>query len=208
MTTITLEGKEYEVILKPVETYTPEELKKQKIAVECTEWEQAYRLGKACFPDFDAWKTSNDHYLGGTFYFIAPDMHPGWTKREEWLTESGFTKTIPFSQVKFEEKKEEKTPLFVTEDGVEVFDGEDYFFVDLADDEKVYQHYTFEVVPSFSKTAKRFKHRENAEKYISDNRPKYSKREILEALDAAYDEHSCHHNIYDLVNRIKTKLGL
>lgn len=73
--------------------------------------------------------------------------------------------------------------LFVTEDGIEIFEGDSYFRVRLD---------TLEILKSNEnwvsslKLIKYFSTKEAAEKYIDENKPKYSKKEIKEALSKVY----------------------
>lgn len=307
---IKINGTEYEVTPKETtvsKTYTIQQLKSEKIAVRCENWEQANRLAIAWgYPEL--WK----EYVGQIHGFdVAFLEYPKWTSTPEYfVTDYGFTKTIPFSQVQFPEKRdwevtayayndriyhkgdknifscvgfgstvepffiEKKCPihsvlrsdgveftcqekvigdssqreeiiesfavetstkammvnmkdnplpywfndiskpskkaLFKTEDGVEVFDGDkDIFWVD----KKTFETDSdpIEWAEGFLNSHKGreqkyviFKHRENALQYISDNKPEYSKRQILEALDFT-DLRNAYPSTYNL---IKHKLGL
>lgn len=76
--------------------------------------------------------------------------------------------------------KKAPKPLFVTEDNVEIFEGDEYFSVRLD---------TLEILKpnenwaSSLKLIKYFSTKEAAEKYIDENKPIYSKKQIKEALD-------------------------
>lgn len=82
-------------------------------------------------------------------------------------------------------------PLFVTEDGKEIFEGDEYYnvFIDQISDHlqwKVYGIDTSHIAngdADYNKThCKYFSTDEAAEKYIEDNKPRFSKKQIEEAL--------------------------
>ena len=77
--------------------------------------------------------------------------------------------------------KEVKEPVFISDDGVEMFKGDNvYFVVNFELSTMIY------VVNDWFKTAtpdyKRFSTKEAALKYIDLNKPKYSKSDVIEAL--------------------------
>jgi hypothetical protein len=75
-----------------------------------------------------------------------------------------------------------KTPLFTTEDGVDVFEDNEFTIV---------QKHTFDTIhkakyiPGYPDEWMYFSTKEAAEKYISENKPKYSEKDIKEALQDA-----------------------
>lgn len=79
-----------------------------------------------------------------------------------------------------------KEPLFVTEDGVEIFELDtEFFVVNTSNDE-------FRLIPNKCSSRntnfkwahlKIFSTKEAAEKYIDDNKPMFSKKQILDALE-------------------------
>ena len=80
--------------------------------------------------------------------------------------------------------QEVKEPVFISDDGVEMFKGDDvYFVVNFELSTMVY------VVNDWFKTAtpdyKRFSTKEAALKYIDLNKPKYSKSDVIESLITA-----------------------
>ena len=81
--------------------------------------------------------------------------------------------------------EEVKEPLFVTEDGKEIFDEDKYFTVRL-DTLEIMK--PFENWVSDKKRLKCFSTKELAEQFISENKPIYSKKQIKEALLSAKEE--------------------
>ena len=80
----------------------------------------------------------------------------------------------------FWEKVEEKQPLFITEDGKEIFKGDKFYFIaslswgigELIANDNVIGQYAIA----------RFSTREAAEKWVDENKPVYSKADINKAL--------------------------
>ena len=100
------------------------------------------------------------NYNGGNFYSELP-KHQVENLPEFW--------------------KEVKEPIFISDDGVEMFKGDNvYFVVNFELSTMIY------VVNDWFKTAtpdyKRFSTKEAALKYIDLNKPKYSKSDVIEAL--------------------------
>lgn len=86
-----------------------------------------------------------------------------------------------------------KQPLFTTEDGVDVFEGDDFYGVynmklakhdDYTDERRSYI-FTCSFSAPDSKVHKWFSTKEAAKKYISENKPKYSLNAIKKALQDA-----------------------
>lgn len=78
-----------------------------------------------------------------------------------------------------------KQPFFITEDGKKIFEGDSYSFIEpytfyaqasIAPDKNDWKHNTM-----------RFSTREKAEKWIEDNKPKYSKNNVIEMVDKSLD---------------------
>ena len=93
------------------------------------------------------------------------------------------------------EIKKAPEPLFVTEDNVEIFEGDNYWFYWTKNPASMqYVNIPYEVFNAkkldrdsvYSHSAKFFSTKEAAEKYIDENKPKYSKKEIKEALSKVY----------------------
>lgn len=84
-----------------------------------------------------------------------------------------------------------KQPLFTTEDGVDIFEGDSYCFIEpyafypqasIAPDKNDWKHDTV-----------RFSTREKAQEWVEENKPLYSKNDILNALeDSAILKYSHH----------------
>lgn len=70
--------------------------------------------------------------------------------------------------------------LFRTEDGHDVYEGQMYYSVRL-EDKSTFLHLTAESGWDYSDRVK-FHHKENALKYIEDNKPRFSKTQILDAF--------------------------
>lgn len=106
-------GKWAEIISQ--ETYTPQELKDQKIAVHCTSPEQARKLAKRWNPNYSHWDT-NSFYSSKDFEVAWVDNQPSWQNKVDgrsypnyFVEEHNFTKTIEFSQVNFQEMEKKIT---------------------------------------------------------------------------------------------------
>ena len=102
--------------------------------------------------------------------------------------------------------EEIKEPILTTEDGYEIFEGDKVYFVEIGE----YLHKGCEIVNSYKnnyildKDFKFFKTKENAEKYIYENKPEFSRKQILDALEyAKYTE-----GLWVLTLKIKEKLQL
>ena len=102
-----------------------------------------------------------------------------------------------------------KEPILTTEDGYEMFEGDKVYFVEIGE----YLHKGCEIVNSYKynyildKDFKFFKTKENAEKYIYENKPEFSRKQILDALEyAKYTEIS--QGLWVLTLKIKEKLQL
>jgi len=73
--------------------------------------------------------------------------------------------------------EEIKEPIFVTEDGVDVFEGDSIYTV--SDNfQLLYTSFALKI----DKTVRSFAEKENAEKYIEDNQKKFSLSDIREAI--------------------------
>ena len=85
------------------------------------------------------------------------------------------------------EIKKATDPLFVTEDNVEIFEGDTPFLWKVTDDfDIVYDHYEITEGYKFFIKGRTFSTREAAKKWIDENKPIYSKKEIQEALSKVY----------------------
>lgn len=79
-----------------------------------------------------------------------------------------------------------KEPILITEDGYEMFEGDKVYFVEIGE----YLHKGCEIVNSYKynyildKDFKFFKTKENAEKYIYENKPEFSRKQILNAINS------------------------
>jgi len=83
--------------------------------------------------------------------------------------------------------KHSKKPLFITEDGKEAFEGDKMFYVDIDEDEYPHSWKPQATTINSRQTFKGrisgdlylFSTKEAAEKYIDENKPKYSKKDVL-----------------------------
>ena len=104
-----------------------------------------------------------------------------------------------------------KEPLFITHDGVEVFEGDKicivytYLFSNI-------QPYTHSVLIPLTQrllnehdSYKIFSNIENAEKWIEQNKPKFSIKQINDAIDSELDNNSIHKYYID---NFKKQLGI
>jgi len=91
-------------------------------------------------------------------------------------------------------KHSKPTPLFTTEDGVEIREGDDYYWVNPKTFNwsiRVPGNYLYNNPPT--KRELQFSTKKAAQKYIDDNKPIYSKKqaiEMLKALDAGINEYT------------------
>lgn len=96
--------------------------------------------------------------------------------------------------------------LFVTEDGVEIFDEfQEIFGVNLKD----YMAYSTEISSIRNKHLNKFfSTKKAAEKYIDENKPIYSKKQVKEALECAVHEYIKYVNSTSWERTFKQKLNL
>ena len=94
----------------------------------------------------------------------------------------------------FEEIKE---PRFITVDGVETFDGDNYYIVDYNWNPKTC---TTDGMDNYVLSFNRFSSLESANIFIEENRPKYSKTELINIINSKFS------NLY--AKEIKTLLEL
>ena len=74
---------------------------------------------------------------------------------------------------------EEQEPLFITEDGVEIFLGQVYFSIDIEFNKRGF----FALDSELAEGVKIFKHESNADKYILWNKPLLSLNEIDDTIE-------------------------
>ena len=80
--------------------------------------------------------------------------------------------------------EEIKEPLFITEDGVEIFEGDIYWLATLNGvfgELPLISHKNIDL-KAFKKEVKYFSTKESAEKYIEQNKPRFSVKDIENAL--------------------------
>ena len=104
---------------------------------------------------------------------------------------------IPVYDVKnFPEFWEEvKEPLFVTEDGKDIYRGDDFWFVDnlwYVGKGRV-THPVFKPLYGY----KQFSSKEAAEKYIEENKPLYSKKQVINVLKGFDRDINCFDERFD-----------
>ncbi len=115
---------------------------------------------------------------------------------------------IPAGEVEnnpdFWEEIIEKEPLFVTEDGVEVFEGQGYWEVT----EKFRHDWYVANIQGEIGNNKRFSSKKAAEAWIKENKPVFSRKEIREAIDSISYEHSFAIQLICNATTLKEKLNL
>jgi len=118
------------------------------------------------------------------------------------LQEGGFSK---LQRIKHSVK-----PLFLDELGNEVFEGEKIYFVEIGE----YLHKGCEIVNSYKNNYvldndfKFFKNKADAEKFISDNKPTFSRKQVLDALEWGKYEYYRSIASTEWFRVVKEKLGL
>ena len=91
-----------------------------------------------------------------------------------------------------------KEPILTTEDGYEMYEGDKVYFVEIGE----YLHKGCEIVNSYKynyildKDFKFFKTKENAEKYIYENKPEFSRKQILDVIDVCDSYYTTHDDNY------------
>jgi hypothetical protein len=93
-----------------------------------------------------------------------------------------------------------KELLFTTEDGVEIFEGDTFFFI--LEDWKVIEN-TNGKLYGHTETKPRFSTKKAAEKWIDENKPMFSKKQINYALNQLSNDFA-----ENRIKRFKEKLGL
>jgi len=96
-------------------------------------------------------------------------------------------------------------PILITEDKVEIYEGESVWCLDTS-----CMQFHFIVINNTYKdydlgvNIKLFRHKSEVLKYIEENEPKFSKKQVLEAINTIYN--SSYGDV--LVDKIKKKLGI
>jgi len=109
-----------------------------------------------------------------------PSAYGKWDFFGEY--EKTMTRFIPSTKEEYD--KQNRKPIFTTEDGVEMFEDDNYWYVlkDQSsggdDPTKGVAHLTLERQPQFI----RFSTEGKAQEYIDKNKPKFSEQQILEAI--------------------------
>ena len=75
---------------------------------------------------------------------------------------------------------EKREYLFTSEDGYKIYDGSKYYYVNHF---SLMNNVASKSIIYNDSSVKRFKYKENAEKWIKDNKPKFSKKDIKDALE-------------------------
>lgn len=82
---------------------------------------------------------------------------------------------------------EEKKPLFITEDGVECFDKDEYISIGVYYNKIYMIAYNYDA--PYSSDVKRFKHESNADEYIWKNKPLLSVKDVVDnCVNLSYAE--------------------
>lgn len=108
--------------------------------------------------------------------------------------------------------KPDKKPLFTTEDGFDIYKGDEYFYVPRAGQNLNWHKTKAEPncgIESFNSA--RFKRRESAVEYINKNKPKYSEQQILEAFEALLQpmkDANWEQRYITVVNSVYEQLGI
>ncbi len=137
-----------------------------------------YRL-KQWYPSlYDDWEVETVvEYDNGWIYYINKRGNKTAMEIDEW----------ELSHKDFWELIEEKEPLFVTEEGVEVFDKNINFIVVDCDFEKFIVSYVELVKPLDTDKFIYFAHESNADEYIWRNKPLFSYEDIFSYLPTGSD---------------------
>lgn len=105
--------------------------------------------------------------------------------------------------------QEIKKPLFVTEDGVEIFEGDFPWVVNSKNNYDIYQWdegcMENGIKSDYCKKLKYFSTKEVAENWIKNNKPEFSKQQILDAISEIKDNTA--HGIF-FSKIVREKLGI
>lgn len=108
--------------------------------------------------------------------------------------------------------KKYKEPLFVTEDGIDIYTGDVVHWVNSNNISYLYSTNFSKVHPELllkeDTMFKIFSTKEAAEKYIDENKPIYSKKQVREALECAVHEYIKYVNSTSWERTFKQKLNL
>ena len=83
------------------------------------------------------------------------------------------------------EKNKEKKPLFITEDGVEIFEGDEYIAIGINYDFRKVDTVAHDQV--YSGDVMRFKYESNADEYIVKNKPVFSYEDFIRWGNVPYE---------------------
>jgi len=125
-------------------------------------------------------------------------LHPD-TTFTVWL-KSSITEAL--GSIAISKLEKAKPPLFVTEDGVNIFEGDDYWVV--------HHDFTYSIFKGGNQprmpALQLFSTKKAAENYIGENKPKFSKSQITDILNVwLTDSYKTQIGLYD---QIKGKLGI
>ena len=108
---------------------------------------------------------NGQHYKGVTYKCISYRV-------EIWQLHPDFWELI-----------EEEEPLFITEDGVEIFSGQTCFYIDI----KFNKRALFALDSELAEGVKTFKHESNADQYIWKNKPVFSYEDFMKWGNVPYE---------------------
>jgi hypothetical protein len=93
-----------------------------------------------------------------------------------------------FGNCNIEVSKLEKAPevLFVTEDGVEIFKGDKFYYISIRNPNPVCHSGYAQEESAMNTNYKYFSTIEAAKKYIDENKPIYSKKQVREAIESSF----------------------
>ena len=140
-----------------------------------------YRL-KQWYPSLDVTLSVGDIIeLTGACELLCGSIKYEFLHKTGDYCDVGFIQECEFNNPDFWELIEEKKPLFITEDGVEIFEGDEYIAIGI--------NYDFSKVDTvahdqvYSGDVMRFKYESNADEYILWNKPLLSLNEIDDTIE-------------------------
>jgi len=98
-------------------------------------------------------------------------------------------------------------PVFTTEDGVDIYEGDTYYFISPIIKDKITKVSSATNNSNGSYADYYFSSREKAQQWIEDNEPKYSKKDIKDALKNSLFHIASNCQVVD-VTRVRNKLNL
>ena len=107
--------------------------------------------------------------------------------------------------------QEVKEPLFVTDDGVEIFD-EDLFYIPRIISDYIIESHHADCTKTYTKNLLKFKTKEASEQWIKENKPRFSEKQVLDAIEKVKEYNSIYAQNTTLgycpIIKLKKELGL